>query len=176
MGDNRDIQDLPAPPPRGILTEDEDTALNEAIQAVLTHVLDWTFDRCAAGLQEVGSRLLSQLIGRPEAEREVRQRIAQLIQTLACSYGVPISENQRLLDELAMLGWRSLYDKVLQISAFCRQCLSQGTPALALPYLDPLIAELEQDERDGNSYPGKAQDLTMLRGLRARILGSLSPG
>ena len=153
-----------------VLTAEEDDALFEALRAIALHMTEWPFERLADGFRQVHASSLPKFVDRPDAARELRRQVTEWLHMSAVSKEAPLTTAQQFLDELVRLGWRGMRKRAPHIAAFARLCLANGTPALALPYLEPLVGEIEH-----LSYSGRDEDLAMLRPLLARAQADVKP-
>jgi hypothetical protein len=117
--------------------------VGEAINDVFRRLDDWSYEQLAEGFRAIRERFCWLAASDPAAFREVERRVAEDTLLVAEDTEQPIAECERLLERVLELGWTDRYRAPEVLLPFCRYCIDQGRPDIALRYLAPIATELQ---------------------------------
>jgi hypothetical protein len=118
--------------------------VGEAINEVFRRLADWPYEQLAEGFRAIRERFSWLAASDPAAFREVERRVAEDTLLVAEDTAQPIAECERLLERVLELGWTDRYRAPEVLLPFCRYCIDQGRPDIALRHLAPVATELQE--------------------------------
>lgn len=126
----------------GHMDQRTEVQVGEAINEVLKHMEDWSYEQLVDGFRTIQERFGWLAASAPAAFREVERRVAEDTLLAAEVKEQSIADCERLLERVLELGWSDRYRAPEVLLPFCRYCIDQGRPDLARRYLEPVDAEL----------------------------------